>query len=127
LDAKNVGDDLSPEKTFGSAARGTHLGELQTLLANDCEAIVETKSDTFEHGTDEMASIMTRCQANPAATSIRIQVRRALTLKIRKEDESVAPRRHTLGLLGQEIVRILTCPPFECALWQTDVVSHPSQ
>src|SRR2546425_7678030 len=72
LYTQHICDDLPPQRTFRTAAGGTHLGELQSLLTNDGKAVLEAKGHTFQHGTHEMATVMTGGQPDPASARIRL-------------------------------------------------------
>src|SRR6266705_772459 len=47
LYTKHISKNLSPDRTFCSAAGGAQLFELQTLLLNNCKTIFQAKCNSF--------------------------------------------------------------------------------
>ena len=62
-------------------------------------------------GYDEVSSIVSRREPDPAAARVRVDIRGALAAEIGQEEQPFRSRRGLAGLVHQEIVRIAAGEP----------------
>ena len=90
FDIENIGLDLLPEGTLGSAANRDDCLKLVSFRLIQIQNISEGKDNSLQYGANKIVALMDSVNADKAAADVRIGVWRPLTNNVRGKEQPIS-------------------------------------